>query len=282
MALEQDVEDGNKVPTGNELWRISARVGALKDVDYGEFVKEIKAKVEPVLAALPEGGPGIKAAYTGLVPLIYKSQRSLLDGLLFGFIMDLVVVTVVMTLAVREWSAGIVLMLPSIFPVFIVFGIMGWMGVIVDTGTVMAPGVALGVTVDDVVHFMLMYRGGLKQGLGRRDSIMLAYKGCARAMYQSWGVMGLGLSVFAFSPFTPTQRFGYLMVTLLTSAMIGNLVVLPAVLASPLGGLFGRRYQKRWSKTAHDADIAGGHGTERIAPPLARSLGHSSEKVVGS
>ena len=255
----------------------------MKDVDYGEFVKEIKAKVGPVLAALPEGGPGIKASYTGLVPLIYKSQRSLLDGLLFGFIMDLVVVTVVMTLAVREWSAGIVLMLPSIFPVFIVFGIMGWMGVIVDTGTVMAPGVALGVTVDDVVHFMLMYRGGLKQGLGRRDSIMLAYKGCARAMYQSWGVMGLGLSVFAFSPFTPTQRFGYLMVTLLTSALIGNLVVLPAVLASPLGGLFGRRYQKRWSKTAQDAEIAGSHGPERvIGPPVSRSIGHSSERMAGS
>jgi hypothetical protein len=119
----------------------------------------------------------------------------------------------------------------------------------------------------------------LKQGLGRRDSIMLAYKGCARAMYQSWGVMGLGLSVFAFSPFTPTQRFGYLMVTLLTSALIGNLVVLPAVLASPIGALFGRRYQKRWSKTAQDAEIAGSHETDRIAPPLSRSLGHSSEKV---
>jgi hypothetical protein len=127
---------------------------------------------------------------------------------------------------------------------------------------------------------MLMYRGGLKQGLSRRDSIMLSYKGCARAMYQSWGVMGLGLSVFAFSPFTPTQRFGYLMVTLLSTALIGNLVVLPAVLASPLGGLFGRRYQKRWSKTAQEATtIAGGHGPERVGPPVAHSMGHSSHRI---
>ena len=121
---------------------------------------------------------------------------------------------------------------------------MGLAGIVVDTGTVMAPGVALGVTVDDVVHFMLMYRNGLKQGASRRDSIMMAYKGCARPMFQSWGVIGLGMSVFAMSPFTPTQRFGYLMVTLLTSALVGNLVVLPAVLASPLGALFGRRFQK--------------------------------------
>src|ERR1043166_5936536 len=101
--------DGEPIETGNELWRVSARVGALKDIDYGEFVHNIKAVVEPVLQELPEGGPGIKAVYTGLVPLVYKSQRSLLDGLLFGFVMDLVVVTIVMTLAVREWSAGLVL-----------------------------------------------------------------------------------------------------------------------------------------------------------------------------
>jgi hypothetical protein len=57
-------------------------------------------------------------------------------------------------------------------------------------------------------------------------------------------VIGLGLSVFAFSPFTPTQRFGYMMVTLLTSALVGNLLLLPALLAGPLGGLFGRRFTK--------------------------------------
>jgi hypothetical protein len=244
VALEKlPAADGTLEATGCELWRISARISALKDVDFGQFVNNIRAEVEPILAAEPDGGLGIEAKYTGLVPLIYKAQHSLLDGLLLGFIMDLVVVSIIMTLSVREWSAGIVMALPAIFPVMIVFGFMGLVGIVVDTGTVMAPGVALGVTVDDVVHFMLMYRNGLKNGLSRRDSIMLAYKGCARPMFQSWGVIGLGMSVFAMSPFTPTQRFGYLMCTLLTAALVGNLVVLPAVLASPLGALFGRRFR---------------------------------------
>ncbi|HEX4132805.1 MAG TPA: MMPL family transporter [Pirellulales bacterium] len=244
---------------GCDLWRVSARVGALKDVDYHQFLQEIRTEVDRVLSEPPpehwkqdrtetagEGivawPKGIETVYTGLVPLVYKAQRSLLDGLLWGFVMDLITVTIVMMLCVREWSAGLVLMLPSVFPVFVVFGYMGWAGIIVDTGTVMAPAVALGVTVDDVVHFMLMYRGALKRGLSRREAIMVSYQGCARAMYQSWGVIGLGMSVFALSPFTPTQRFGYMMVTLLTSALVGNLVVLPAVLASPLGGLFGRQF----------------------------------------
>jgi predicted RND superfamily exporter protein len=242
LAIEDD---------GTELWRISARVGALKDVDYGDILTHIREHVEPVLAAEQENKmAGIKPIYTGLVPLVYKAQRSLLQGLIWGFVSDFVLITIVMMIAVRDLSAGLILALPSIFPAVMVFGLMGWMSIIVDIGTVMAPSVALGVTVDDVVHFMIQYRGGLKAGLSRGEAVMLAYKGCARAMYQSWGVIGLGLSVFALSPFTPTQRFGYMMVTLLTSALIGNLLLLPSLLAGPLGSLFGRRYTRRYAEPA--------------------------------
>lgn len=237
-------EDYLAEENGQELWRISARVAALKDVDYGQFVNDIRACVEQVIGdSQQQQARGLHTVYTGLVPLVYKAQRSLLDGLLFGFGLDVVLITIAMILAVREWSAGLILFLPSVFPIFIIFGIMGWLGVIVDTGTVMAPAVALGVTVDDVVHFMLQFRGGLKSGLSRGDAVMVAYKHCARPIYQSWGVIGLGLSAFAFSPFTPTQRFGIMMITLLSAALIGNLVLLPALLASPLGALFGRKFQ---------------------------------------
>jgi predicted RND superfamily exporter protein len=185
------------------------------------------------------------AIYTGLVPLIYKAQHSLLDGLVWGFIGDWLLIAVVMMIVVRDWSAGLVLMLPSMFPAIVVFGLMGWMGVVIDVGTVMTPAVALGVTVDDVVHYMLWYRTGLSQGQDRRKSIMLAYRGCAQAMYQSWGVIGLGLAVFALSPFMPTQRFGYMMIALLTASLVGNLLFLPAILASPFGGVFTWRIIRR-------------------------------------
>jgi uncharacterized protein len=66
-------------------------------------------------------------------------------------------------------------------------------------------------------------------------AVELAYAGCGRAMVQSWGVIGLGLSAFALSSFVPTFRFGALMIGLLTVGLIGNLFFLPALLAGPLG-----------------------------------------------
>jgi len=140
---------------------------------------------------------------------------------------------------------------------------------LIDIGTVMAPSVALGVTVDDVVHFMLWFRRGIADGLDRKQATMLAYKGCARAMYQSWGVIGIGLSVFALSPFGPTQRFGYMMLSMLTVAMVGNLILLPALLSGPLGEVFSWSV-KRMNKKREESDrrhLKTDPGSDLLPPP---------------
>jgi predicted RND superfamily exporter protein len=231
---------------GEELWRVSARVAALTSTDYGEFIHDIRMAVEPVLAKQRARGiEGLTATYTGLVPLIYKAQGSLLNGLALNFVGDLVLIGVAIVFLLREWSAGLLLMLPSVFPLTLCFGAMGFLGVVVDAGTVMVPAVALGVTVDDAIHFMLWCKHGQERGMNRQQSIMFAYEDCARAIYQSWGVIGLGLSCFALSSFTPTQRFGYLMFIMLTLSSIGNLVLMPALLAGPLGHFFWRKQGKR-------------------------------------
>jgi predicted RND superfamily exporter protein len=252
-----------------ELWRISARVSAVKEVDYALFKADLQKKIDPILARLEgEGVAGVSVDYTGLVPLVYKAQHSLLDGLKIGFIWDFAIIVAVMILLCRATSAGLVLLLPAAFPAIMVFGSMGWGNAIlkslgtgnllIDIGTVMAPSVALGVTVDDVVHFMLWFRRGIAEGLDRRQATMLAYKGCARAMYQSWGVIGIGLSVFSLSPFGPTQRFGYMMLSMLTVALVGNLVLLPALLAGPLGAVFG------WSVLRIERKKAAREGSRKV------------------
>jgi predicted RND superfamily exporter protein len=248
-----------------QLWRISIRVGALNDVDYGEFIHKVEDQVRPVLAqqlaqqivGLQTGETvqvhGIDATYTGMVPVVYKAQRSLLDGLLFGFGTDLALIVVAIIVLMRHWSSGVLLCLTSIFPATVVFGLMAWDNIIVDIGTVMTPSVALGVTIDDVVHFLLWFRRGIEKGLDRRGAVMLAYQGCARAMYQSWGVIGVGLSMFALSSFTPTMRFGALMVALLTAGLVGNLCFLPSLLTGPLGGVIASSIRRRMARQQRQA-----------------------------
>ena len=270
-----EAEDGLR---SEELWRISARVSAVQEVDYALFKSDLRKRIDPILARLDgDGIEGVDVEYTGLVPLVYKAQHSLLDGLRIGFVWDFAIIVAVMMVICRAVSAGFVLLLPAAFPAILVFGGMGWgnsilksLGtgsLLVDIGTVMAPSVALGVTVDDVVHFMLWFRRGIADGLDRRQATMLAYKGCARAMYQSWGVIGIGLSVFSLSPFGPTQRFGYMMLSMLTIALVGNLVFLPALLSGPLGAVFAWSVQREERRKA-----ARGEGRRVVIEPGSDAL----------
>lgn len=229
----------------NELWRISARVSALDDLDYGQFVQTLRSVVSPIVAEHNEGQAAndgrISVTYTGIVPLVYKAQRMLLNDLTTSFFSAFALIGVVMLVLMKGIRSGMLSMLPNTFPAIVVFGLMGWLGTSVDIGVMITASVAMGIAVDDTIHFMSWFRRGLKRGLNRHDAIREAFRRCGVAMLQTTAICGLGMVAFAFSGFGPTAGFATLMVTLLLAALVGDLLFLPALLAGPFGRVFESR-----------------------------------------
>jgi predicted RND superfamily exporter protein len=208
----------------------------------------------------------ITAIYTGIIPIVYKAQRALLWSLIESIGLAFVMIMGVMMLLLRDWKSplrwgnalnfrgGLISMLPNVFPVVIVFGFMGHRNILVDIGSMMTASVAMGVAVDDTIHFLTWYRQAIESGLKRLDAIRVAYSRVATAMTQTTLIGGLGLSAFALSTFTPTQRFGTLMLFLLAMALIGDLILLPALLAGPLGKYFCKEKPDARSLDDEDGD----------------------------
>ena len=204
-----------------------------------------------------EGSGAIQVVYTGVVPVVYKAQRTLLASLVKSIGMAFLMITLVMIVLLNPgrfavsaflpkhigngFAAGMVSMIPNVFPVLLVFGVMGHSGILVDIGTMMTASVAMGVAVDDTIHFLSWFRSYLDKGLDRTEAVIETYRRVGPAMTQTTIVGGLGLFVFALSTFTPTQRFGTLMLVLLSAALVGDLVLLPALLAGPAGRWFKPR-----------------------------------------
>ncbi|MEM6779286.1 MAG: MMPL family transporter [Planctomycetota bacterium] len=204
-----------------------------------------------------------QVVFTGVVPVVYKAQRTLLGSLVESIILAFVLIGVVMIVLLNPGSfpftwmqpahllaglaAGAVSMIPNIFPVLLVFGLMGHLNSIfsnrfmVDIGTMMTASVAMGVAVDDTIHFLSWFRQFIDEGKTRVEAVIETYRRVGPAMTQTTIVGGLGLFVFALSTFTPTQRFGTLMLVMLAAALIGDLILLPALLAGPLGRCFKAR-----------------------------------------
>ena len=236
----------------------SVVAGAVEFVD-GRSVLEKKIAHTLTDERYPDaiGAGALQVVYTGAIPVVYKAQRTLLASLANSIGMAFVLIAVVMIVLLNPASqplrmlrpgnlvsgmmAGIVSMIPNMFPVLLVFGAMGHIGSLVDIGTMMTASVAMGVAVDDTIHFLSWFRSYLDRGFDRRSAIEMTYRRVGPAMTQTTIVGGIGLFVFALSTFTPTQRFGTLMLVLLSAALVGDLILLPALLAGPLGRFFRPR-----------------------------------------
>ena len=225
-----------------QSWRISARAPALDDLDYGLFLDELRKQIDPVLSKYnQQAGPGIiSATYTGVMPLVFNVQRSMLKDLISSYLTALVLVAFIMMAVLRSVGAGLVAMLPNMFPTFVLFGAMGWSGIPVDIGSMMTASVALGIAVDGTLHFLNWFRRELDAGCSRQEAVSRTFRHCARAIAQTAFICGLGLLVYALSDFVPTRRFAFMMFALLLAACVGDLLLLPALLVGPLGRLFIR------------------------------------------
>ncbi len=188
---------------------------------------------------------GVAAVYTGVVPIVYKAQRMLLDSLVQSTFWSIITITPLLMWIARSVSAGSVAMLPNVLPILMVFGGMGWLGIEVDVGSMMTASIALGVAVDDTIHYLNWFREELDRVGDRKKAILAAYKHCATPTLQAAVISGLGLSVFAISTFTPTQRFGVLMLVILWLGAVAELIYFPALLAGPLGLVFKPRLKAR-------------------------------------
>ena len=102
----------------------------------------------------------------------------------------------------------------------------------------MSASIALGVAVDDTINYLTWFRDDLKVSGDRNTAILAAYRRCALPTLQASLINGIGLSVFALSTFTPTKQFGFLMLTILIAGVVAELILLPALLAGPLGAVF--------------------------------------------
>jgi hypothetical protein len=92
-------------------------------------------------------------------------------------------------------------------------------------------------------------------------------------MIQTTIIGGLGLAVFAFSAFTPTQQFGILIISTMTAALVGDLLILPAILAGPLGFYFAAESPHKKAIKPLDPAVAANPSSVQI------SLQHRHDRI---
>lgn len=229
---------------GGQLWRVTARTSALAGLDYETLLDDVRRAVDPVIAAHGGADRGVTAISTGAMPLINAIQNTLFRDLFTSFFSACAVISLVMMVVEGGVFPGLLGMLPNVFPMVVLFGLLGWARATLDIGSVMTASVALGMAVDGTFHFLTFFRRGLAasagpaSAYGRAAAVQAAFRHSAAALLQSALVCGLGILAFTASPFAPTQRFAWMLSSLVAAALVGDLIVLPALLTTRAGCWF--------------------------------------------
>lgn len=217
-------------------WRITARVSALGGEKYDEVLREIRQDIADVFQTQTQWHLS-RVEITGLMPLVHEIQNQLFLDLFSSFLTAFAIIAVVMSIVQAGFAAGLITMIPNVFPSVLMFGVLGWLGKPVDIGSMMTASIAMGIAVDDTLHFINYFQHKMRAGDSVFEALAEALRHCGLAMIQTTLICSCGLVVFAMSDFAPTANFAWMMVSLLLIALVGDLVLLPAILLSPAGKL---------------------------------------------
>ncbi|HUP43563.1 MAG TPA: MMPL family transporter, partial [Thermoanaerobaculia bacterium] len=180
---------------------------------------------------------------TGQYPLVLAGQRSLLRTLVLSLTLTFLVIAAIFRALLGGASLALRALAANAWPVLLVLGAMGWLGVPVEGATVMVAAVVLGLAVDDTLHslghFRRRARGGDREPEPGRAAVETLAETAPGHVATSL-VLALGFAVCALSSVVPVARFGALAVCGIAGALAADLLLVPALLAGVSAGALAR------------------------------------------
>ncbi len=203
---------------------LSARVLTVSSAQMDDLITRIQDYID----ARP--GKGGRVRLTGIALLLTKTIDAIVRGQITSLGIALAIITVMMALLFRSLKVGFISMIPNVLPIITTLGLMGWVGIPINTATAVISCVAIGIAVDDTIHYLVRFRKELEADGDYAGATYRSLTGVGRAMVYTSIVNTGGFLALFFSNFNPIIYFGLLMGFTMMSALVGDLIVLPVCL----------------------------------------------------
>ncbi len=172
-----------------------------------------------------------KVTFTGTNITFLEGSKFIVNSLRDSLILAFIIIFGCMVAVFRSWRIVLISIVVNIIPLIITAGIMGWMGIRMKPSTVLVFSVALGITIDVTIRFLVNFKQELAQHDDSiADTVHRTIKDTGLSIIYTSLILIAGFGVFALSEFDGTKSLGYLTSLTLFLAMVTNLTLLPALL----------------------------------------------------
>jgi len=195
-------------------------------------IKKLNDDLRPIIDSIfPQDK--FKVTVTGTSVVFLKGTSYLIKNLAQSLILAVILITILIATLFSSFRMIVLALLPNLIPQLLTAALMGFAGIPVKPSTILIFSIALGISVDNTIHFLSRYRYELSLNKGNiRESAIYALGEAGYSMIYSSVVLFLGFSIFIFSGFGGTQALGILISFSLLIGIICNLFLLPSMLMS--------------------------------------------------
>ncbi len=164
------------------------------------------------------------------VMFAYISETNM-KSMLIGTLIAIVIISILITISLRDMRVGILSLVPNLLPIGAAFGLWAIIDGEVNVAVSMVTGMALGIVVDDTVHFLSKYlRARKEQGLTREDAVRYAFSSVGVAIIVTSIILVAGFSVLAQSSFGMNSSMAILTAMAIAMALLADFLLLPVLL----------------------------------------------------
>ncbi len=228
-AGSDDVED--LVDSTFQSGRISVRVPIQDSTAFPDFIQAVIDEAARLL------GPGVAIEVTGIVRVISETMDAVLHTMVRSYVTALMIITPLMVLLIGRVGVGVLAMVPNLTPVILTLGIMGWNDIPLDAFTLLVGSIALGLAVDDTIHFMHNFRRYFDETGDVEVAVRRTLETTGQALLFTSIVLAAGFAIYTQAYLTNLFYFGLLTSLTIVFAFVADLVLAPAMLVR----VFGRR-----------------------------------------
>jgi hypothetical protein len=213
------------VDTEFRIARIAVRMPWRDAVRYTRFLDLAEAEM---MAALEEVGT---PSMTGVLALLARSVTAVVTSMAQSYLLAFAIITPLMILLLGNLRMGLLAMIPNLAPIVLTLGLMGTFGLPLDAFSLLVGGIALGLAVDDTIHFMHNYRRYRAKGADLETAVETTLLTAGRAMLITTIVLSAGFLGFVLSSMHNLTNLGILVSFAVVMAFFADVLLAPALLA---------------------------------------------------
>ena len=214
--------------------------------EYAILFADIDEVIDASFQSLTTAYPNWGVELTGTFALMMRMSDVISKSQVRSLTLAAIIISLILTLTLGSIQGGLLAIVPNMLPAILAFGLMGLLGIPLDTDTLMIAPLIIGIAVDDTIHFVTHYRMALARGRTATESLIQTVKEVGQAVTFTSLVLGTAFLMLGFSDYLGLAKVGVFGSLAIFVALLCDLLFLPALIY-----IFQPKFGVKNAGTAH-------------------------------